>query len=273
MSKDFFKKLSDQEKEIICNKGTEDPFTGKYNLHFDAGVFVCKACESPLYESNSKFDSGCGWPSFDDEIPNAIVRYEDNSLNRKRVEICCANCGGHLGHVFHGEKITKKDTRHCVNSFSIKVVPYNNLNEIFVRYHSFWKTQEIFHNKPGIYMTQAGYIKNNDIDRSNIILDEMLENLEVLQLFFDEKIISLNEILDHVFELHEANLDSELIDSDISHDLFCFFTTKDQKVSLEQKKSMYSLSRDVNINIWILPQKKFYRADELHQNYFEKKTL
>ena len=122
MKKDFFEHLNKEEYEIIVNKGTEAPFSGEYNDHYDSGYFVCRACNSKLYKSNSKFDSGCGWPSFDDEIAGAIVRYEDNSLARQRVEICCAKCDGHLGHVFHGEKITPKDTRHCVNSLSIKFV-------------------------------------------------------------------------------------------------------------------------------------------------------
>ena len=122
MKKDFFKHLNKEEYEIIVNKGTEAPFSGEYNDHYDSGCFVCRACNSKLYESNTKFDSGCGWPSFDDEIAGAIIRYEDNSLGRQRVEICCAKCDGHLGHVFHGEKITPKDTRHCVNSLSIRFV-------------------------------------------------------------------------------------------------------------------------------------------------------
>lgn len=122
MNKDFFEHLNKEEYEIIVNKGTEAPFSGEYNDHFDSGYFVCRACNSKLYESNTKFDSGCGWPSFDDEIAGAIIRYEDNSLGRQRVEICCAKCDGHLGHVFHGEKITPKNTRHCVNSLSIRFV-------------------------------------------------------------------------------------------------------------------------------------------------------
>ena len=122
MKKDFFEHLNKEEYEIIVNKGTEAPFSGEYNDHFDSGYFVCRACNSKLYESNTKFDSGCGWPSFDDEIAGAIIRYEDNSLGRQRVEICCAKCDGHLGHVFHGEKITPKNTRHCVNSLSIRFV-------------------------------------------------------------------------------------------------------------------------------------------------------
>ena len=122
MNKDFFEHLNKEEYEIIVNKGTEAPFSGEYNDHFDSGYFVCRACNSKLYESKTKFDSGCGWPSFDDEIAGAIIRYEDNSLGRQRVEICCAKCDGHLGHVFHGEKITPKNTRHCVNSLSIRFV-------------------------------------------------------------------------------------------------------------------------------------------------------
>ena len=124
MPKDYFKNLNADEKKILKDKGTEPPFSGKYNDFFEKGVFLCRACKSPLYDSSTKFDSGCGWPSFDDEIPGAIVRHEDLSLGRVRTEICCATCGGHLGHVFHGEKMTLKDTRHCVNSLSIQFKPH-----------------------------------------------------------------------------------------------------------------------------------------------------
>ena len=117
---DFFSNLNQEEREIIVNKGTEDPFSGEYNDHFVAGIFICRACKSPLYESNTKFNSGCGWPSFDDEIEGSISRNKDLSGGRERTEICCKKCDGHLGHVFHGEKITQKDTRHCVNSLSIR---------------------------------------------------------------------------------------------------------------------------------------------------------
>ena len=122
MENKYFKNLTRAEREILANKGTEAPFSGEYNNHFEKGYFVCRACNNKLYESKTKFDSGCGWPSFDDEIPGAIVRYEDNSLGRQRTEICCSKCDGHLGHVFHGEKITPKDTRHCVNSLSIRFI-------------------------------------------------------------------------------------------------------------------------------------------------------
>ena len=120
MKEDFFSRLTAEERHILKDKGTEPPFTGEYNDFYEKGVFVCRACKSPLYESSAKFNSGCGWPSFDDEIPGAIVRHKDLSGNRRRIEICCAKCDGHLGHVFYGEKLTNKDTRHCVNSLSIQ---------------------------------------------------------------------------------------------------------------------------------------------------------
>ncbi|MBI5044812.1 MAG: methionine-R-sulfoxide reductase [Candidatus Levybacteria bacterium] len=113
--------LTSEESRIIVGKGTEPPFSGEYDNFYKEGTYICRRCNNPLFDSKTKFDAGCGWPAFDEHFEGAVTRKTD--ADGRRTEILCSNCGGHLGHVFEGEHMTDKDTRHCVNSLSIKFFP------------------------------------------------------------------------------------------------------------------------------------------------------
>lgn len=118
-----YNKLTPEEEEIILHKGTEAPFSNEFFLNFDEGIYTCKRCNAPLYRSNDKFFSNCGWPSFDEAVEGAVKRIPDP--DGKRTEIICANCNAHLGHVFEGENLTGKNIRYCVNSISLNFNPKN----------------------------------------------------------------------------------------------------------------------------------------------------
>jgi peptide methionine sulfoxide reductase msrA/msrB len=275
MNKDYFSHLNSEEQHILKNKGTEEPFTGEYNEHFEAGIFICRACENPLYESNTKFNSGCGWPSFDDELEGAIVRHEDLSGGRNRTEICCARCNGHLGHVFRGEQITEKNTRHCVNSLSIKFILHNHLETATFGAGCFWHVEKIFRQTKGVYLANSGYMGGDTLNPTykEICIGDT-NHAEVVNINFNPKVISYIDLLDIFWKNHNpTTLNQQGVDIGTQYRSVIFYYSDLQKVSAE--KSMEKLQGNFSkpIVTQIIAKDKFYRAEEYHQNYLNKNNL
>ncbi len=275
MTKDYFSHLTTEEQCILKDKGTEAPFTGEYNEHFEAGVFICRACENPLYESNTKFNSGCGWPSFDDEIEGAINRNEDLSGGTIRTEICCANCDGHLGHVFAGEQITEKDTRHCVNSLSIRFKPYSQLEKATFGAGCFWSVEKLFRDTKGVYLARVGYMGGTtDTPTYNQVCSGTTNHAEVVDLYFDPEKISYLELLTIFWKNHNpTTLNRQGVDSGTQYRSVVFYYNQQQQKQAEQLKMAQQGHFEHDIVTQIVPSEKFYRAEEYHQNYLKKNKL
>ena len=275
MNKKYFSNLTNEERKILVEKGTEAPFSGEYNDLYEAGIFICRACESPLYESNTKFDSGCGWPSFDDEIFDAIVRSEDLSNGRVRTEICCAKCNGHLGHVFSGEKITQKNTRHCVNSLSIKFIPYANLEQVILGGGCFWYMEKVFKNIPGIYLSSVGYSGGNS---ENPTYEDVCKgdsnHAEVINLYFNPEKVSFDKLLQVFWDNHDpTTLNKQRDDEGTQYRSVIFYTSESQKYTAKKSLRKLQLKLKIPVVTQLLVAEKFYRAEEYHQNYLQKNNL
>ncbi|WP_409932346.1 bifunctional methionine sulfoxide reductase B/A protein [Sulfurimonas sp.] len=268
-------KLSQEEKSVIINKGTERPFSGKYTNEKSRGVYTCKVCDAPLYDSGDKFDSGSGWPSFDDAIEGAIKRIPD--ADGRRVEIVCANCGAHLGHVFEGEGFTSKNTRHCVNSISLNLVKKpdikdENLSYAYFAGGCFWGVEYYLQKLDGVKEVisgfMGGHIKNPsyyEVVRSNT------GHLEAVKVVYDNKLISYEEIAKTFFEIHDpTQTDGQGPDIGEQY-LYAVFVSSE-----EERKIVEALIEKLEANGYkvatkILNSSEFYAADESHQDYYDKK--
>ena len=275
MTKDYFSDLTSEEKHILKNKGTEAPFTGEYNEHFDAGIFICRACENPLYESNTKFNSGCGWPSFDDEIEGAITHYEDLSGGRVRTEICCKKCDGHLGHVFVGEQITAKDTRHCVNSLSIRFKAYSKLQRATFGAGCFWSVEKLFKATEGVYLSSAGYMGGDtNMPTYKEVCSGTTNHAEVVDLYFNSEKVSYTTLLNLFWENHNpTTLNRQGFDNGTQYRSIVFYHNDQQLKEIEQSINEQQKNWGNEIVTQIIGSSTFFRAEEYHQNYLNKNNL
>ncbi|MCF6340706.1 MAG: bifunctional methionine sulfoxide reductase B/A protein [Sulfurimonas sp.] len=269
------KQLSDEEKHVIINKGTQRPFVGKYTNEKSNGIYTCKLCDTPLYDSSNKFDSSCGWPSFDDSIDGAVKRVLDE--DERRTEIVCANCGGHLGHVFKGEGYTSKNIRHCVNSISLKLTKKldiidEKLSRAYFAGGCFWGVEYYLEKLDGVKEVHSGFMGGHVKNPSYYeVIRTNTGHLEAVEVIYDSSKISYKRIVKTFFEIHDPTQTNGQ-GPDIGNQYLSAVFTDNQS----EKDTIQSLMEDLYENGFdvatkILKQDEFYKADEDHQNYYNKK--
>ncbi len=271
-----YNKLTQEEEKVIIKKGTESPFVGEYDDHFEKGVYLCRRCNSFLYKSEDKFNAGCGWPSFDDEIDKAVKRIPDK--DRTRTEIICSDCGAHLGHVFTGEKLTLKNTRHCVNSLSLRFIPLsfkeNQKNEIVLGGGCFWCLDAAYRMIKGIDKVISGYA-GGEKNKPNYeeVQSGNTGHAEVVKLAYDPQVISFKKILEIFFSLHDpttANRQgSDMGEQYRSIILYQVWNQKEEAESFIAEMENKKVFKDPIVTE-LVPLITFYPAEDYHQNYYTK---
>lgn len=267
-----YNKLTKEEQRVILDKGTERPYTGKFYEHEKEGTYVCKQCNAPLYKSEDKFDAHCGWPSFDDEIEGAVKRTTD--ADGRRTEITCANCGGHLGHVFIGERFTNKNTRHCVNSVSLDFQAVN-LPKREVAYFAsgcFWGTQYHFEKQEGVISSEVGYMGGDTPNPSyKEVCSGSTGHAETTKVIFDPRKTSFEELAVLFFETHDpSQLNRQGPDIGSQYRSAVYYTSNEQKETIE-KLSQILEDKGIKVVTELEEADIFYTGEEYHQSYYNKK--
>ncbi|MEA3288452.1 MAG: bifunctional methionine sulfoxide reductase B/A protein [Candidatus Marinimicrobia bacterium] len=265
-----YNKLTSEEQRVILNKGTEQPFSGKYETFDARGTYTCKQCDAPLYHSEDKFDAQCGWPSFDVEIPGAVKRVTD--ADGRRTEILCANCGGHLGHVFLGENFTPKNTRHCVNSISLnfEAVVVHVEKAIFAS-GCFWGVEYQLKKIDGVISTDVGYTGGHiDNPTYKQVCTGQTGHAEAVQVVFDPTQVSYETLTKIFFETHDPTQENgQGPDLGTQYRSEIFYFSDNQKKTAEK---LIGLLKDKGLNVVtaLSSASTFYSGEEYHQDYYQK---
>jgi peptide methionine sulfoxide reductase msrA/msrB len=266
-----YKQLSAEEKYVIVDKGTERPFTGKYHDFFEKGTYVCKRCGAPLYRSDAKFSSSCGWPSFDDEIEGAVKRITDR--DGMRTEIVCANCGAHLGHVFIGEGFTPKNVRHCVNSVSMDFVPAATAQtkKAYFAGGCFWGVEYYFEKEPGVIEARSGYMGGKTENPSYEEVSYMhTGHVETVEVEYDPSKTSFEKLARLFFEIHDpTQKDGQGPDIGKQYRSVVFYNDEEEKTVTEKLIELLR-SKGYDVATQVRKVEPFWEAEEYHQDYYEK---
>jgi peptide methionine sulfoxide reductase msrA/msrB len=266
-----FNKLTPEEERVIVNKGTEAPFSGEYYMNKRAGIYTCKRCNAPLYRSSDKFDSGCGWPSFDDEIPGAVKRTLD--ADGIRTEITCARCGAHLGHVFDGEGFTDKDVRHCVNSISLNFVPEDSIVKTEKAYFAggcFWGVEYMMKKNPGVISTTVGYMGGHTQNPTyKEVCTGATGHAETMEIEFDPSKTNYETLARLFFEIHDpTQAGGQGPDIGDQYRSEIFYTDDTQKQTAEK---LIKILKDKGYKVvtQLAKADKFWPAEDYHQDYYD----
>lgn len=266
----LLQELTAQEKDVILNKGTERPHTGIYTDTTDEGTYYCKQCNSPLYTSDDKFASDCGWPSFDAEIPFAVEQHPDS--DGYRTEIVCATCQAHLGHIFLGEGYTDKDTRHCVNSISMVLRDGPPVARAVFAGGCFWGVEYLFESVDGVFSATSGYTGGRTENPSyNDVLSKKTGHLEAVEVAYDPRIVSYEELAKFFFEIHDpTQTDGQGPDIGNQYRSAIFYQNKHE---FDTAVRLISILEDKGMEIatTLRPRATFWEAEEYHQDYYERK--
>ncbi len=267
-----YNKLTEEEKNIILNKVTERPFTGKYWNSNEKGIYICKQCNAELYKSEDKFDSHCGWPSFDDEIPGAVKRLPDK--DGIRTEIVCAKCGAHLGHVFEGENLTSKNTRHCVNSISMSFIPSgaeSKNDSVYFAAGCFWGTEYYMKKAAGVIATTVGYTGGKTSAPSyKDVCSGKTGHAEVVEVIFDPSKTTFETLAKLFFEIHDfTQVNRQGPDIGEQYRSEIFYTNNEQKI-ISEKLIDYLKKKGYKVATKVTKAGKFWKAEDYHQGYYDK---
>ena len=264
-----FNTLTPEEERVIINKGTEPPFTGKYDDFSESGIYICKQCNAPLYRSEDKFHSQCGWPSFDDEIPGAIVREMD--ADGRRTEILCANCGGHLGHVFEGEGLTEKNIRHCVNSISMSFVSAEEQKTAYFAGGCFWGVEHLMQQQPGVVSVVSGYMGGRTENPTyHEVCNKSTGHLEVVEVSYDPDKTDFKTLARFFFEIHDpTQMDSQGPDVGEQYASAIFYQNDEERKIAENLINLLE-EKGYQVVTKLLPASTFWEAEEYHQDYYQK---
>jgi peptide methionine sulfoxide reductase msrA/msrB len=270
-----YNKLTPEEERVIVHKGTEAPFSGKYYQHHQAGIYVCKRCNAPLYRSGDKFDSNCGWPSFDDEIPGAVKRSLD--ADGRRIEITCANCGAHLGHVFEGEGLTDKNVRHCVNSISLDFIPAESLStagdsktaKAYFAGGCFWGVEYLMEQEDGVIGARSGYMGGHTENPTyREVCTGKTGYAETVEVEYDPSRIDFETLARFFFEIHDpTQVGRQGPDVGSQYRSAVFYTDEAQKKTAEK---LIGILRDKGYDVVteVVKAGTFYPAEDYHQDYY-----